>query len=196
MMTDVELQNLVAENSRQVAEVWALFRETDKKLDRVSEQMKETDNKIAKIANLIKKTDKKLTDQFGRFVENFLVPGIPKVFQDRGIPIRWTSLRVKANLGGDNMEIDLLAVNAEYVILVEAKNVVKADYIKHHLRKLDRFKEFFPEYRDKKVLGAMAGLEFASDCDTYAISEGLFVITLGGETVRIANTQEFRPKVR
>jgi hypothetical protein len=179
-MTIKELEKVVAESTKQIAEVWALFKETDK---RFKEKIDHLSDKIHEI-----------TDQWGRFVENFLVPGIPKVFQERGIPIRQTSLRVKASIKGENMEIDVLAVNTEYVILVEAKNVVKADYVKRHLKKLSRFKEFFPEYKDKKVLGAMAGIEFASESDAYAISEGLFVIALGSDTVRIINPQDFLPK--
>lgn len=176
-MTTAEIEKMIEYHDKRVKEIWELFAATDKKLDKLSDKIHE------------------ITDQWGRFVENFLVPGIPKVFQERGIPIRGTSSRTKRSLGGENMEIDVLAINTEYAILVEAKNVVKADYVKRHLKKLARFKEFFPEYRDKKVLGAMAGLEFASDSDSYAISEGLFVITLGNDTVMIANSQDFTPKV-
>jgi hypothetical protein len=63
------------------------------------------------------------------------------------------------------------------------------------LSKLPRFKTFFPEYHDKTILGAVAAIEFASDSDNYATSEGLFVVTLGNDTVRITNTLDFAPKV-
>jgi hypothetical protein len=188
--TDRELKSLGQETERKLATLSDVGKETELKLASYIESGKMTDKKLAKLSDKVHE----ITDQWGRFVENFLLPGLSKVFQERGFPIRSTHPRAKASLNGDNMEIDIIAVNSSYAVLVEAKNLLKVDHVKRHLSKLPRFKTFFPEYHDKKILGAVASIEFASDSDSYAIAEGLFVITLGNDTVRITNPNEFTPK--
>ncbi|RMD72966.1 MAG: DUF3782 domain-containing protein, partial [Cyanobacteria bacterium J149] len=56
------------------------------------------------------------------------------------------------------------------------------------------FKEFFPEYSQKQVYGAVAGIEIEEGADKYAYRQGLFVLTQSGENVVIVNGAEFQPK--
>lgn len=57
------------------------------------------------------------------------------------------------------------------------------------------FKQFFPEYQDRRVFGAVAGIVIDEGADRYAYQNGLFVIGEKGETVKILNDQKFTPKV-
>jgi len=194
-MTQQELE-------RAIQEVWALFRETserfketDKRIERLNQEtdrmFKETDKKIAEVS----KTVAALTGKWGRFVEGLIAPGTISMFKERGIGVEKVYQRVKAHKDGREIEIDILAINKEYAILIEAKSSLGISDVDEHIERLKAFKVFFPEYSDRKVVGAVAGITIEEDADKYAYRHGLFVIGQSGETVEILNDKKFRPKV-
>jgi hypothetical protein len=67
--------------------------------------------------------------------------------------------------------------------------------VKDHLERLREFKEFFPEYQEKKVLGAVAGIVIEDGADRYAYRQGLFVIGQTGDRVTILNDEKFIPRI-
>ncbi len=166
-----------------IAEVWALFKATDKKIEKLS---KEVSNVSKNVGNL--------TDKWGKFVENFVVPGIPAAFTDRGIKISRVIQRVKATdaKGRILMEIDHLAVNTDCVILIEVKSTLKVKDVDDHIERIKKIRQKFTEYKYKNDYGAVAGVEVASSADDYAKQKGLFILTVGGDSVAIANEPGFQ----
>jgi hypothetical protein len=167
----------VAELEKGFLEVWALFKETDKKIDRVSQNVD------------------KLTGKWGRFVEGLVAPAIERLFQGRNIEVDKVYHRITAHKNGKAMEIDLLVTNKEYAVIVEAKSTLGVDDVNEHLQRLDAFKSLFPEHSDKKILGAVAGIVIEQGADRYAYKKGLFVLGQSGETVTILNDKHFKPKI-
>ncbi|MBF0437675.1 MAG: DUF3782 domain-containing protein, partial [Magnetococcales bacterium] len=55
-------------------------------------------------------------------------------------------------------------------------------------------KEFFPEFANKRVIGAMAGIVVNENADLFAMRKGLFVILQTGEIVKLINKPSFVPK--
>jgi len=176
-MTQQELE-------RAIQEVWALFKET-------TEKFKETDKKIAEVS----KTVAALTGKWGRFVEGLIAPGTISMFKERGIEVEKVYQRVKAHKDGKEIEIDILAIDKEYAVLIEAKSTLGIEDIKEHIERLKVFKKFFPEYSDRKVIGAVAGIVIEEGADKFAYRQGLFVIGQTGETVKILNDKTFKPKI-
>ncbi len=160
-----------------------LFEETDR-------QVKETSREVKEIC---KRVDG-LSSKWGRFVEGLLVPAVERLFKERGIPVEKVSQRIKIHKNGDTMEIDIMVINREYVVLIEVKSTLSVENINEHLEKLARFKSFFPEYADRKVIGAVAGIVIDEGADRYAYKSGLFVIGQSGETVKILNDKNFIPR--
>ena len=98
-MTQQELE-------RAIHEVWALFRETDKRIKRLSQ---ETDKKIAEVSKTAKiafESVTALTGKWGRFVEGLIAPGTISMFKERGIEVEKVYQRVKAHKDGREIEID------------------------------------------------------------------------------------------
>jgi len=93
------------------------------------------------------------------------------------------------------MEVDILAINGEYAVLIEAKSTLKIEDVKEHIERLEKFKTFFPEYSKRKVVGAVGGIVIEEDSNKYAYRNGLFVIGEGGDTAVILNDKGFKPKV-
>jgi len=193
-------------------EIWRLFKDTDKKFkdtdikiketDRIlEERFKDTDRILEERFKDTEKTVEKtsnavyaLTGKWSRFVEGLIVPAAERLFKERGIIIDKVSQRVKIHHNGDTMEIDILAINGEYAVLIEVKSTLKIDDIKEHIERLGKFKRFFPEYKGRKVIGAVGGIVIEEGSDKYAYKQGLYVITESGETVRILNDEKFKPK--
>ncbi len=64
------LEMLVEQNSKQIAEVWALFRETRENINNLSKEVSRVTRELESVKA-----------KWGKFVEFVLAPGIPKAFQ-------------------------------------------------------------------------------------------------------------------
>ncbi len=152
-----------------LAETRDSFKITSKELEK---QQKETNKQL-------KETDKKLENLIGTwslFVEGLVVPAAIRLFRERGIVIRSLHQHVKVSRDGqEGMEIDILGVNGEYAILIEAKSTLGVRDINKHVERLKKFKNLMPEYADRKVISAVAGIGIRKDADKYAYKKGLFV---------------------
>lgn len=187
-------------------EVWKLFKETDR---RMQESRAETDRRMQETGQYLKElgaeTDRRIKDlarqvgnlssRWGEFVEGVVAPACKTIFANRGIPVHKVSQRVRAELPGNcRMEVDLLVVNTDAVILVEVKSKLMVEDVRDHVKRLAGFKDFFTEYADKRVMGAVAGIVIEEDADRFAINQGLFVIVQSGETATLANGDDFVPR--
>ncbi len=204
-----ELDQRFKETDQRFKETDQRFKETDQRLD---QRFKETDQRLDQLfaqtdqrlnlhfketSEQIQATGKKvndLTDKWGMFVEGLVVPAAKRLFQERGIQIREVYHRAEAARNGRSMEVDVLAANGEYAVLIEAKSTLKVEDVNEHLERLCQFKEFFPRYSEAKVIGAVAGIVISEDADKYAYKQGLFVIAQSGDTVKILNDTHFKPK--
>ncbi len=173
------------------------FKETDKRFKETRRSFKETHEMIKAVSAQMKETDRKidrLTGKWSKFVEGLIAPAVERLFKARGIDVDKVYQRVKTHKNGSEMEIDILAINGEYVVLIEAKSTLGIDDVKEHIERLGRFKDFFPEYQHKMAVGAVAGIAIEEGVDKYAYKNGLYVLRQSGELVRIMNDKKFKPK--
>jgi hypothetical protein len=189
------------ETDRQFKETAMRFKETDGQFKETAMRFKETDRQIKETGRQIKETGRELkasitalTGKWGRFVEGLIVPSVKRLFKEREIEVEKVYQRVKAHKKGREMEVDILAIDKEYAVLIEAKSTLSVQDINEHLDRLADFKTFFPEYGEKKAVGAVAGIVIEEGADRYAYHKGLFVIAQSGETVKILNDKKFKPK--
>ena len=166
-------------------EIWDLYRETDKRF-------KETDKKIENTLKVVGD----LTGKWSKFVEGLIAPAVEKLFKARGIVVDKVYQRVKTHRNGSAIEIDILAIDGKYAVLVEAKSALKIEDVQEHEERLDKFKYFFPEYKDRNVIGAVGGISIEEGAERYAYKKGMFVIAQSGEEgVKIVNDKEFKPRM-
>ncbi|MFO1431532.1 MAG: DUF3782 domain-containing protein [Candidatus Competibacteraceae bacterium] len=173
------------------------FRETDEKFQNTDQKFRDTDLKLDRLEAMVARTSRNvddLTGKWGKFLEGMVAPACKTLFADRNIPVHKVLQRVQVEYGDRHMEIDILVVNEGYVVLVGVKSTLKVDDVRDHLERLGQFREFFPEYADKQILGAVAGIVIEEQADRFAYREGLFVIGQAGDTVRILNDNKFQPK--
>jgi len=152
----------------------------------------------AAMEKLSAETDKKigaLTGKWSKFVEGLVAPAVERLFTERGIVVDKVAQRVKTHRNGETMEIDILALDGEYAVLIEIKSTLSVQDVKDHLAQLQRFTTFFPEYQGRKIIGAVAGIDIEKGADRFAYQSGLFVIAQRGDTVEFLNDDKFRPNV-
>ena len=182
--------------------VWQLFQENEKRFketDRIltekfkeaAEQSKETGKKVAETTAAVNA----LTGKWSRFVEGLIAPATIRLFEEKGILVDKVYQRVKGRKKGVETEIDILAINGEYAILIEAKSTLKIEDVNDHLARLEKFKKIFPEYQERKVIGAAGGIVIDEHADKYAYKKGFYVITESGENVRILNDDRFKLRI-
>ena len=176
-MSEAELQALV-KSIRELRDANAELRESQK----------ETDRAIRKMAGVF-------SSQWDELVEALVEPGLVQIFQDRGILITQSAQRVEGiDKQGRQIEVDVLLINGDTVVAIEVKSKCKTDDIEDHEDRMARFKEAFPQYADKKVLGGIGALIFDSDCHRYAFKRGFFVLKPIEGVAQILNDESFRPK--
>lgn len=159
-----------------------------KSIQELRESQRETDQVVSKLAGAF-------SSQWGALVEALVEPGLVQQFQDRGIPINQTAQRLEGiDEKGKQIEIDVLMVNGDTVVGIEVKSKCKTEDVEDHEDRMSRFKEAFPQYADKGVLGGIAALTFDSDCHRYAFKRGLFVLKPMKGVAQILNDEGFRPK--
>ncbi len=190
------LEALVEQNNKQIAEVWALFKETRENIEKLTQKTDAQIEKTSKTVDRVTRELESIKDKWGRFVEYILAPGIGRVFKERNIPIERVYQRAQSHsVEHGDMEIDILGINHEYVIAVEVKSTLSIDDVNEFLEELKKFKLFFPEYKDRKVIGAVAGIEITGKADRYAYKKGLFVLGQAGEDLIIKNDKQFKPVI-
>jgi|688.fasta_scaffold156458_2 hypothetical protein len=170
------------------------FQELERRRDAESQK---TEREIREVNKQIKEVSKQIGNlggKWGRFVENMVAPACETLFLKRGIPVHQVSQRVKRRLDGQTLEIDVLVINEDHVLVVEVKSSLGVDNIKELMEDLSQFRLFFPEYAQKQLHGAVAGIEIEEGADKYAYRQGLFVLAQAGEAIAILNNLDFQPK--
>ena len=186
--------------------VWALLREltasqaeTDRRMketDRVlSEKFAETDRmlseKFAETDRLIKDVNKQIggiCNSHGEYAEEFFYNALlhkqRNIFGERYDEVlRKNSITV--NKGFED-EYDILLINGRSVCVVEVKYKADSNELAQKvLRKAETFRVNFPQYKQKRVYLALAGMTFHPLTEQACMESGIAIIKQVGETMMI-----------
>ena len=194
--TDRVLSEKFRETDRKFKETDRVLSEKFKETDRVlSEKFKETDRILSEKFRETQKMVGNLTNSWGAFVEGIVMPSVLKIFNKRNIDIEEVYSRSKSRKGSETMEIDIIGDNSLYVVAIEVKSKLSSENVMDFIKKLDRFKYFFPKYAGKQLVGAVAGITVDDSVKKLAEKKKLFIIMQKGETVEIVNKPGFKPEI-
>jgi len=189
-------------------DVWAALIETREAIKETSQQMKETDkrwekhekslNKLEKVINENGRQIGGLHNSFGEFAEHLIGPNINKRFNELGYhfdTMSEGSFKILDDNQNVKAEVDVLLNNDEFTIAVEIKSRPVLDDIKHHMKRLEIIKkQWIKDKNHRKIHGAIAAAVFPLKVKEAAIKEGLYVLELYGDKMRIAMPEGFKPK--
>lgn len=177
-MTDEELKQLVADNSRNIAGLQKSIEETGK-------QIKRTDKQIGDIGN-----------KFGRFTEGLFYPSLEKILlQD--FNLENVAYRYKARRNGDNIELDMLGISNgkdNKAIIVEVKSKLRDGDLDDLIKTLKVFPKFFPQHKDKKLYGVIAAVGISDEQKRRAEKFGLYVVKISDDVFKLVSGKSFQPQ--
>ena len=166
-------------------EVLSLFRETDRRF-------KETDRQIKRLGEQIGG----LGDKFGYFTEGLALPSMERILKEQ-FDMTAIAPRLRIRKNGEEIEIDVLAWandDVELAVLVEVKSRVQRKAIGQLQKLMERFREFFPEHRDKAVMGILAGVDWDRDIAEQAREAGFLTASIRDEMFELTAPEEFEPR--
>ena len=94
---------------------------------------------------------------------------------------------------GRMKEFDVIAVCGDYVMVNETKSKLEPSNVPELLETIHEFREYFPEYKDKKIIGSLATLFADESLIKYASHEGILILAVGDELMDVVNEPGFTP---
>ena len=82
---------------------------------------------------------------------------------------------------GHQAEFDVVMHNGASMAIVEVKYKAHLNDVEQVERQLERYRDIFPEYKDYKLYGGLAGFSVPDDVAASAKEKGLFVLKRKGE---------------
>jgi hypothetical protein len=185
---------------QQIKELLIAQKETDRKFKETDHKFKETDHKFKETDRQLKELGKQiggLGQKFGSFTEGLALPSMEKILRHR-FQMEVISPSVRVSKHGQHMEIDVLAytngeINAVYV--VEVKSHGRSEAIEQLITLLSRFRDYFPEHRDKKVFGILAVVDLPASVREQVLQAGLYVARIHDEVFELDVPDDFQPRV-
>jgi hypothetical protein len=173
-------------------------KETDRRMQETDRRMQDTDRRMQDTDRQIKELGKQiggLGAKFGSFTEGLALPSMETILRQRfGMEVISPSVRVSK--AGQHMELDVLAyangaVNQAYI--VEVKSHAREASIAQLKTQLQRFREFFPEHKDKTLFGILAAVDMSESLRQQALQEGLYVARIQDEVFELTVPATFQP---
>ena len=180
-------------------DVWALFRETDRKFQETSAEIRATSKEVRETSRLVKELGQQiggLGNQFGSFTEGLALPSMQKILRQR-FGVDTISPSVRLTRDGQHLEIDVLAyangdINAVYV--VEVKSHLREKDIEQLLKILERFPVWFPEHRNKALYGILAAVDLPESLIPQVVAQGLYRARIHDDLFEMQVPDDFQPR--
>lgn len=179
------------------------FKETDRKFKETDHRFKETDREIQEMNRETNKMLKELGrqigglgDKFGYFTEGMALPSMERILSEQ-FGMTTVMPRVRTRQGGENIEIDVLAyANGEIntVVVVEVKSRVKMEAVEQLRKLLERFRDFFPEHKEKALIGILAGVDWDRGVEEAARDAGLLTASIHDEIFELTAPEGFQAR--
>jgi len=95
------------------------------------------------------------------------------------------------------LEIDVLAYangSINQVFVVEVKSHPREESITQIKTLLERFRNYFPEHKEKTVFGLLAAVDISPILRERALREGLYVARIHDSVFEMDTPDDFKPK--
>jgi len=143
-----------------------------------------------------------LANKMGTLAEDIVAPSIPRILRlviecpNDGLDSMAVRVRRRHPVERGRMqEFDVVAMCGEYVLINETKSSLYVRDVDDFIRTLSQTREFFPEYADKKIIGALASLYVDERVVQRAQKKGLLVLGMTDEAMDLLNEPGFEPLI-
>ncbi len=190
-------------DKERINELFELHKQTQMELRELKERQEQTEREIIELREAQKESYKNLTKSISdlngtwqNYTENIILEGFEYAARKYGLRLIQPAFKPPIRrIKGEDFEIDGIAVGLDFVIVIETKTKPTRKAIKQLESNLKRFLKFYPEYRNYRIYGAIAGIVSSDEIKDLAESKGFFVIKhKDGKDVKILNEKNFKPK--
>ncbi len=218
-MTDQELKDLVAKNSRAIGRLEKLQAQDREELRASREQWREElrasreqwreeltasrreyDRMVASLERSMDNANRQLGhlgNRLGTLNEAAFYPSLERALrQDFHMEIIAPNVRAYRN--GEELELDVLAYandGLNTAFDVEIKTELDQEAVDQLLDHLRRFPRFFREHRGKKLYGVLAAVKTPKALRKRVLRQGLYLATIRDDVFDILRPEGFKPRV-
>ncbi len=153
----------------------------------VLELFKETGKQLKELKELF-------TGRWGKLVESLVEGDLVSLLKERKIDVIGVAKEHKRTVNGKDYEIDIIAINGKEIVVAEVKTTLGKKDVDKFIKKLKVFKDYFKEYKNRKIYGCVAYLRENQGSAGYSQKQGLLVIRATGSSASIINKEKFKPK--
>ena len=133
------------------------------------QQQEENKRKNKEWSNLAKK--------MGTLYEDLIAPALrPALSKYFNCDVSMEGQRMFRKLNGECYEVDAIAACKDKVFMIEVRSTPRQSDIKEIKEKAERFFEFFPEFKNKKLIIIFGSITFPENVIKYASRSGVYVI--------------------
>jgi len=136
----------------------------------------------------------------GRMAEDLVSPSICRILRETfhvpetyGCAANVRLKRIDPKNRGRIKEFDVVAECGDYVLVVETKSSPDSKDIPKLLKTIGVFREYWPEYKDRRVFGGLAMLYADKSLIRYASRKGILILAVGDELMDVMNEPGFKP---
>ena len=170
------------------------FQDVVKMFAETGKQIKETNKQLRQLSFEVDKVNGNFDNKWGKLVESLVEGDLVKLLQDRKIDVIGVAKEHKRTIDGEDYEIDIIAINGKEIVVTEVKTTLGIKAVDKFIKKLKVFKDYFKEYKNRKIYGCVAYLRENQGSAGYSQKKGLLVIRATGSSASIVNKKSFRPK--
>ncbi len=185
--TQMMLQSLSYEVSR-----------TQIAVNNLSQEMKDFKNEMKRDTRNLKRELGELSKKMGTMVEDMVAPNIrfigEKYFSCKKSDCERFTVRVYQRHPEDKSrleEFDVIAVYPDKIILNETKSKPRTEHPQEFLEKIGKFFEYFPEYKDKKIIPVYASLDIPEHILLDLTKKKIYAMGLKEDTMDLLNNGQF-----
>jgi hypothetical protein len=136
----------------------------------------------------------------GRMAEDLVSPSICRILRETfhvpetyGCAANVRLKRIDPKNRGRIKEFDVVAECGDYVLVVETKSSPDSKDIPKLLKTIGVFREYWPEYKDRRVFGGLAMLYADKSLIRFASRKGILILAVGDELMDVMNEPGFVP---
>ena len=145
-----------------------------------NEQIKETQASLKKLSKLFGNTQKNQ----GPIVEEFFYNSLKENMVVGGVKYHSIAKNVRPPVNPRNEEYDIVMVNREQILLIEVKLKAHSNDIEKLLRQMSHYPEHFPQYKDFKLIGALATFSADAIFGSDALLPGMMILQRSGKVIK------------
>ena len=193
----------IIELRESIGELRQSQKETDRilteKISDLKQSQKETDRQIQELRQSQKETDRILTEKLGKtdkmlrnFIggygdtsEEYFYQSTKKIMKLGNIKFDFINRNVRKHSGAP--EFDIVLYNGDSIGIIEVKTRANPHYLNAE-KKINDFKESFPQYKDYKFYFGVATMSTKNDeLFEFCSNKGLFLLGQNGDHLELLN---------